>query len=176
MPEYSEGAVMNGIRETRRTPRLAYDVPIRVFATDFKGRDFVEDSTTLAVNLHGAKIRLGRELIPDQEIRILSRKTGRDAIFRVVCRAGDAGNWSSFWGVECMNPAHNIWGISFPELRPRDQNAVRAMLQCPECRIRELLYLDEQLLEKMETGGGLVRGCLSCGKTGQWKRVPYYES
>ncbi|MHB8654076.1 MAG: hypothetical protein ACYDA9_09375 [Terriglobia bacterium] len=176
MPEHSEGAVINGIRENRRTPRLAYGVPIRVYATDFKGRDFVEDSTTLAVNLHGAKIRLGRELIPDQEIRILSGKTGRDAIFRVVCRAGDTHDKSTFWGVECMNPDHNIWGISFPDLRPRDQNAVRAMLQCPECRIRELLYLDEPILEKMERMGGLVRGCLSCGKTGQWKRVPYYEA
>jgi hypothetical protein len=155
---------------------LALGVPIRVYATDFKGRDFVEDSTTLAVNLHGAKIRLGRELIPDQEIRILSGKTGREAIFRVVCRAGDTENRNTFWGVECMNPAHNIWGISFPELGPQDQNAVRAMLQCPECRIRELLYLDEPILEKMETMGGLVRGCLSCGKTGQWKKVPYYES
>lgn len=176
MANNSEGAVINGIRESRRTPRLAYGVPIRVYATDFKGRDFVEDSTTLAVNLHGAKIRLGRELISDQEIRILSGKTGREAIFRVVCRAGDSENRNTFWGVECINPDHNIWGISFPELRPRDQNAVRAMLQCPECRIRELLYLDEPILEKMETMGDLVRGCLSCGKTGQWKKVPYYES
>ena len=149
----------------RRTPRLAIGLPIRVFATDFQGRDFVEDSTTIAVNLHGAKIRLGRELIPDQEIRILSGRTGREAIFRVVGRAGDSRNRSTFWGVECLNPDHNIWGVAFPRLTPKDQVAVRVMLRCPECRVRELIYLDEALLEGMEAAGGLLRGCLTCRRT-----------
>jgi hypothetical protein len=175
MAENSVKEALAGNRE-RRTPRLALDVPIRVFATDFRGRDFVEDATTVAINLHGAKIRLDHELIPDQEIRILSGKTGREAIFRVVAKAGNAENRSTFWGVECLNPSHNIWGLNFPELGPRDQNGVRAMVQCPECRIRELLFLDEPLLEKVASSGGLLRGCLSCGKTALWKQVPYYES
>jgi len=96
-----ESSVREGLagNRERRTPRIAIELPIRVFATDFKGKDFVEDSTTVAVNLHGARIRLGRELIPEQEIRILSGKTGREGVFRVVGRAGDSENRSSFWGV-----------------------------------------------------------------------------
>ncbi len=175
MLENSVRTALAGIRE-RRAPRLAVEVPIRVFATDYKGRDFVEDSSTIVVNLHGAKIRLGRELIPDQEIRILSGKTGREAIFRVVGRAGESDRRVTFWGVECMNPAHNIWGLSFPQLEAQDQDAVRAMLQCPDCHARELVFMDEPLLEKVGTLGGLLRGCLTCGKKGQWKQVPYYES
>lgn len=175
MVENSIREALAGNRE-RRTPRIALDLPIRVFATDFKGRDFVEDSSTVAVNMHGAKIRLDHELIPDQEIRILSGKTGREAIFRVVAKAGNAVNRTTFWGVECMNPEHNIWGLAFPVLGPRDQNGVRAMVQCPECRVRELLFLDEPLLQRVASAGGLLRGCLSCGKTALWKQVPYYES
>jgi hypothetical protein len=175
MLETSVKEALAGNRE-RRTPRIALDLPIRVYATDFKGRDFVEDSTTVAINLHGAKIRLDHELLPEQEIRILSGKTGREAIFRVVAKAGNAENRSTFWGVECMNPEHNIWGISFPILGPRDQKGVRALLQCPECRVRELLFVDEPLLEKVTSSGGLLRGCLTCGKTALWKQVPYYES
>jgi hypothetical protein len=171
----SQSIALTGVRE-RRTPRLAMGVPIRIFATDYRGMDFVEDSSTIAINLHGAKIRLGRELIPDQEIRILSGKTGREAIFRVVGRASESMSRVSFWGVECLNPNHNIWGIAFPRLTPEDKNAVRVMMQCPECRVRELLYLDETLLEKIESVGGLLRGCLTCGHSGQWKQVPYYES
>src|ERR1700682_1247952 len=102
MMENAEKAAITGIRE-RRTPRLALGVPIRVYATDYQGRDFVEDSRTVAINLHGAKIRLGRELIPDQEIRILSGRTGREAIFRVIGRAGDTDKRCTFWGVECVN-------------------------------------------------------------------------
>jgi hypothetical protein len=171
----AERAAITGVRE-RRTPRLALGVPIRVFAIDYLGRDFVEDSSTLVINLHGAKIRLDRELIPDQEIRILSGKTGREAIFRVVSRAGTSDHRQSFWGVECMNPDHNIWGVFFPRREQEDQNSVRVMLQCPQCKVRELLYLDELLLEKIEAAGGLLRGCLTCGHSGHWKQVPYYES
>lgn len=114
--------------------------------------------------------------MPEQEIRILSGRTGREAIFRVVSRAGQSGSRYSYWGVECTNPAHNIWGIRFPRLCPEDQATVRVMLQCPECRLRELVHLDETLLGNMEAAGGLLRGCLSCGKTGQWRQVPYFDS
>lgn len=173
--EHRTLAVHSGARR-RRTPRLAVSVPIRVFATDYKGRDFVEDATTLAVNLHGAKIRLGRELIPEQEIRILSIQTGSEAIFRVVGRAGVSEGPQTYWGVESTTPARNIWGISFPAPNPADQHSVRVMLRCPECRVREVVYLDELLLQKIEAAGGLLRGCLTCGRTGHWKQVPYGDA
>ncbi len=160
----------------RRTSRVALNLPIRVFAIDFKGVDFVEDTTTIVVNLHGAKIRLFRQLIPEQEIRILSRRTGRDGVFRVVGRAGETEVRHSFWGVECTNPGSNIWGIQFPQLGPKDQTSIRVMLQCPDCHVRELLYLDEPLLESIQDLGGLLRGCLTCGKTGLWRQVPYYDA
>src|SRR5713226_3323527 len=84
----------------RRTPRLAVGLPIRVYAIDFKGVDFTEDSTTVVVNLHGAKICLARQLIPEQEIRILSRTTDQEAVFRVVGRVGGTENQHTFWGIE----------------------------------------------------------------------------
>jgi len=174
MMENLQGATIVDARQ-RRTPRLALGLPIRVFATDFKGRSFVEDSTTIAINLHGAKIRLGRELVPEQELRILSGKTGREAIFRVVGKAADSENRYTVWGVECLNPDHNIWGVAFPPLGLKDQVAVRVTLRCPECRVRETVYLNEPLLETIDTVGGLLRGCLTCGKTGQWKRIPCFE-
>src|SRR6266567_7466803 len=161
-----------GGNRDRRTPRLALELPIRIFATDLKGKGFVEDSTTVAINLHGARIRLGRDLIPEQEIRILNGKTGREGIFRVVGKSGKSETRISFWGVECTNPGENIWGVNFPRLGPQDQNLVRAMLQCPVCRVREQVFLDEPLLSTVATHGGLLRGCLACGQTGQWKQVP----
>jgi hypothetical protein len=173
-----EGSVKEalGVNRERRTPRIAIELPIRVFATDFKGKDFVEDSTTVAINFHGARIRLGRELVPEQEIRILSGKTGREGVFRVVGRAGNSESKVSYWGVECLSTGQNIWGISFPELGPQDQTLVRAMLQCPACQVREVVFIDELLLGKVASNGGLLRGCLTCGKTGPWKQVPYYQT
>lgn len=162
--------------QQRRSARLALNLPVRIFAFDFKGKDFVEDSTTLVVNRHGAKIRLVRQVVPDQEIRILCRKNGREDIFRVVAKALGTGNRCTFWGVECKNPERNIWGVHFPTLGPQDQTSVRIMLQCPECHVRELVYVDEPLLQATHEMGGLVRGCISCGYSGLWKQVPFFDS
>lgn len=49
------------------------------------------------------------------------------------------------------------------------------MLQCPHCLIRELVYIDESLVESLEHIEGLTRGCLECRKPGVWKVVPYVE-
>lgn len=160
----------------RRSCRLALRLPIRVFGIDFKGTDFVEDSTTVVVNLHGAKIRLARRLVPEQEVRILSGRTGQEAVFRVVSWLEESESQRVFWGVECLNPGQNIWGVSFPVLGPKDQSSARVMLQCPECRTRELLNLDEPLLESMHAVGGLRRLCLACGRSALWQQVPYYEA
>jgi hypothetical protein len=160
----------------RRSPRLAIRLPIRVYGTDFRGTDFVEDSSTLVVNLHGAKIRLIRQLIPEQEIRIACRPTEQEAVFRVVCQAGEIQGRHSFWGVETLSPEENIWGVSFPAMGPEDRGSVRVLLQCPKCLARELHYLNEPLLQAIEEVGGLLRACPTCKATGLWKQIPYGEA
>jgi uncharacterized C2H2 Zn-finger protein len=103
----------------RRSPRSALELPIRVFGTDFQGRDFVEDSTTLVVSRHGGKIQLMRKLIPEQEIRILCQGNNREGLFRVVSQASEPVSEFSFWGIECLNPSENIWEGAQPRPRPK---------------------------------------------------------
>ena len=167
------GVARTGVR---RSTRLAVSLPIRVYAIDYKGTDFVEDSTTVVVNFYGARIRLNHRLLPEQEIRIRSLKTSHEAVFRVVSRVGSPDNRFAYWGVECLTPSPEIWGISFPPLGPEDQRAVRALLRCPICRAQEVIYLDEPLLESIQELGGLLRGCVKCGQTGIWEPVPYTET
>jgi len=161
--------------QQRRSCRIAASIPIRVYAADFRAKEFVEDTTTLVVSHHGARIRLIRQLIPDQEVRVLSLTTRLEAVFRVVSKAPDSEGACTSWGIESMSPERNIWGIRFPELQQRDQAAVRVMLQCPHCLVRELVYVDEPRVESLEHIEGLTRGCLSCRKSGVWKVVPYVE-
>lgn len=160
----------------RRSPRLALELPIRVFGSDSEGAEFVEDSRTLAVSQHGAKIRLSHQLTPDHEIRIVCLETNEEAVFRVVAKASAAAPSHMLWGIECLNPAHDIWGVNAPPLGPEDQRSVRVMLECPDCRTRELFFVDESRLESIRDFGGVVRDCKACGSTGIWKQVPYYES
>jgi hypothetical protein len=175
MTQNSPGSGEEARTGVRRSTRLAVSLPIRVYAIDFKGVDFIEDSTTVVVNYNGAKIRLTHQLIPDQEIRIQSVKTSTEAIFRVVSRVGNLEDRFTYWGVECLTPSDSVWGMNFPEPGPDDQRSVRALLRCPICRSREVLHLDEPLLESIQELGGLLRGCLKCGQTGIWEQVPYTE-
>lgn len=159
----------------RRSCRVALSVPIRVFGTDYRGVFFTEDTVTVVVNLHGAKIRMTHQLLPDQEILLFSHPTRQDALFRVVSKVGGSDHQYTYWGVENLEPKRNIWGVHFPELQAADQLAVRVVLQCPTCSTRESVWVDEALLTAFQEQGGLPRGCLTCKTSGVWKLLPFQE-
>jgi hypothetical protein len=156
----------------RRSCRLALSFPIRIFGSDFEGNPFMEDTFSVVVSLHGAKIRSAQPLHPGQEIRLLSLTTHLKAPFLVVSRVGDAAREFKFWGLESLEPGKNLWGVKFPELRVGDQASVRLLLECPDCFRREFIYADEPLLESLQTRSGVMRRCLLCKKATFWTPVP----
>ena len=85
----------------RRSRRLALTIPIRVYGIDYKGTDFSEDSTTVVVNWHGTKIRLVRQLLPDQEVCLFRRATMHSSasfpkrpVTKIPIHSGDWNVWS----------------------------------------------------------------------------------
>jgi hypothetical protein len=148
-------------------------VPIRVFGVDYRGKDFTEEANTVIVNLHGAKIRLSHQLLPDSEIRLHSHPTGQDSVFRVVSKLQSSELKFTYWGVENLEPDKNIWGVEIPEILPGDQLKVRVTLECPICSSRESLRADEILLAALQEKGGVERGCKVCRSTGLWKLLPF---
>ena len=135
--------------QTRRSCRVAMSLPIRVFGVDFRGIDFTEEALTVIVNLHGAKIRLAHQLLPDAEIRVVNHSTGRDAMFRVVSKL---------------------------QLLPMDQlKGRRITLQCPSCSGLKSLRVDKPLLASLQEKGGVERTCKVCNTPGLWKLMPYDE-
>ena len=159
--------------QTRRSCRVALSVPIRVIGIDYRGMDFTEEALTIIVNLHGAKIRMTHQLLPDSEIRLLSHPTGRDSLFRVVSKLQSSELKFTYWGVENLDPEKNIWGVDIPELRPGDQLKVRVVLECPTCSTRESLHADESLLAALQEKGGVERTCKVCNDPGLWKLLPF---
>ena len=158
----------------RRSCRVAVSVPIRVYGIDFRGIDFSEEAFTIIVNLHGAKIRLAHQLLPDSEIRLLSHPTGRDSVFRVVSKLRSSELKHTYWGIENLNPEKNIWGVEIPEIVPEDQLKVRVTIECPNCSARDFLRADESLLATLQEKGGTERTCQVCKKPGLWKLLPYW--
>ncbi len=159
--------------KTRRSCRVALSVPIRVFGIDYRGIDFTEEAFTIIVNLHGAKIRMSHQLLPDSEIRLISRPTGQDSLFRVVSKLQSPELQYTYWGVENLDPGKNIWGVDIPELPPGEQANVEVALECPTCSTRESLRADATLLASLEEKGGVQRTCIVCNASGLWKLLPY---
>lgn len=162
--------------QARRSCRVALSVPIRVFGFDYRGVDFTEESHTLIVNRHGAKIRMAHQLLPDSEIRLVSHPTGLDSLFRVVSKLQSSDLQFTYWGVENLDPQKNIWGVDIPELRPEDQLRVRVVVACPKCSARESLRGDETLLASLQEKGGVQRTCKVCHSSELWKLLPFQEA
>ena len=159
--------------QSRRSCRVALSVPIRVIGIDYRGIDFTEEALTLVVNLHGAKIRMTHQMMPDSEFRLLSHPTGLDALFRVVSKLQSSELKFTYWGVENMDPEKNIWGVDIPELRPGFQIKVRVMMECPTCSAHQPLFADETLLASLHEKGGVERTCEACKTPGLWKLLPF---
>jgi len=159
--------------QTRRSCRVALSVPIRIIGIDFRGIDFTEEALTTVVNLHGAKIRMTHQLMPDSEIRLLSHPTGQDSVFRVVSKLQSAELKFTYWGVENMDPEKNIWGVDIPAIEAGDQVKVRVIIECPTCSAHVALRLDEAQLAALQEKGGVERTCNGCNTPGLWKLLPF---
>ena len=157
----------------RRSCRVALSIPIRVIGIDYRGIDFTEEATTIIVNLHGAKIRLLHQLMPDSEIRVLSRPTGVESVFRVVSKLESPELKFTYWGVENLEPGKNIWGVDIPELQPGYQTKVGVMMECPVCSARESVFADEHLVASLQEKGGMERTCLVCKNLALWTLLPF---
>jgi hypothetical protein len=158
---------------SRRSCRVALSVPIRVIGIDFRGIDFTEEALTLIVNLHGAKIRMLHQMMPDSEIRLFSHPTGQDSLFRVVSKLQSPELKFTYWGVENLEPERNIWGVKIPELPPGYPAKVGVTMECPKCSARQSWFADETLLAMVQEKGGMESRCPVCRVSGLWKLVPF---
>ena len=74
---------------------------------------FTEETWTVEVNRTGARIALKHAVAPNDTIRIADLENLREADFRVLdpvrLEQGELGEW----GVECLEPDHNLWDIKF---------------------------------------------------------------
>jgi PilZ domain len=156
-------------KDSRRSDRVPVELPIVVTGTDAMGAGFLEQTITVMVGRHGAKILLMRKLVPDQEINVRCLKTAVESDARIVGQIGsEAGK--HYYGVELLDAGANLWGIDFPEQSESDRAVGRVLLECVRCHSQELTYLDEFEVEVLETNQSLSRPCRRCTDTSVWKK------
>jgi hypothetical protein len=112
-PSKTEKADIEGAA-ARRSTRLAIAIPITFSGKDAAGNAFKENTRTIIVNKHGAKILTAHQMTLGAEVQVENRAlglTGRACIVwisekRLPQKPGEVG-------IQLFE-AENIWGIEFP--------------------------------------------------------------
>lgn len=160
-----------GAERKRRTERVLLRIPIEVKRATPDGTPFNEKTFTLVLNRDGARISLRSTLKPNDRLTITNLQTNLSCPFRVVERATDTlGDGLPEWGVECLEPDVNFWGINFPKkvMAQAAPELVDALLECSRCQGRELSQLSLDQYRQLISQSALDRNCVKCGAETQW--------
>lgn len=96
---------------------MALNAPVGLSGEDRRRVPFTTSAKATNLNLHGAAIRLGRELVVGSTV-LVRNKRGTEVPARVVAQlAAPQGSFS--YAIEFLEEderAKNFWGIAFPSL------------------------------------------------------------
>ncbi len=154
-------------QENRRSSRVKLKLPIQISGTNAMGGGFIEHGLAEVVNRHGAKIYLTNALVRDQEIRVLSLATGREANARVRGLIGKEPKGYCY-GIQLLDVEVNIWGIEFL-LLPESRRFVRMLLECVRCHTEELVILNEFEVEVLGANNSFSKDCSRCKDINPWQ-------
>jgi hypothetical protein len=154
--------------EKRRSDRLMITLPLVVEGKDTKGQPFDNTARTITVNRHGARIVTPRPLRAGQTITVTNIASRRKCQFRVVGPVSPATDRGGEWGIECLDPNEDIWGIQFPPVLATDEIQSKALLECQECGTTALMHVSLVDVEVLETSGILTKPCTHCERETRW--------
>jgi len=100
----------------RRSQRVLVQVGVRIRGKDAQGKDFEENTQTLAINAHGALVLLNARLTSGAVVHMKHNKTEEEQECHVAflgpVRSGKSGNWSGVY-----RAASNVLACSLPSRR-----------------------------------------------------------
>ena len=158
--------------DRRRSTRPGLRIPIQVEGKGADGEPFKETTYTLAVNRHGARVRLKHTPRPNDHIMITNlQRRQQPCLFRVVELAAESIFEEPEWGIECLEPDRNFWGVYFPENRKERSRpeGIDALLECTLCHSREMAELTLDQHHELVAQFSLARSCRKCGMKTEWR-------
>jgi hypothetical protein len=151
----------------RRSDRILAPVRIRVIGNDASGVSFGEETVTVSFNQQGARISLTHSLLPDDVVLIMNLENGIEEEFRVVGGLQEVFGSRREWGVEAVNPASAIWGITFTQ--PAEGLQPKVLIECGACKKAVQSPLSSIEYDVLLSTGLISRHCDRCGETTRWK-------
>jgi len=128
--------------EKRRSQRILLTVPIFVSGIRMNNAPFTEHTTTVAVNAHGALIRLREAVTVGQLVKVTNIGIEEEVVCTVDVDSGEPDE--PMVGIEFAQPNARFWRVSFP---PLDWN-----LRSPEAKqvTKSSLAADKPQLAKKQ--------------------------
>jgi hypothetical protein len=162
--------------EYRRSDRVYIELRIQISGVDAIGGSFAEQTQTLVVSRHGAKVISRHVLVPQQSLNLRCYRTGIETLVRVVGQIGHVEE-GYYYGLEVADAQVNVWGIEFPSLRETEGAAGRVLLECVRCHAQEVVHLDVFALEVLLANQTLTRPCKQCPGLGNtlWQQAAVRE-
>ena len=102
--------------QRRRSTRIDYETPVILSGRDSKGQPFREETLTLIVNIHGAKVRTSHQIMVGMLVTVESVRTGEGG--KAVCvNVYDPSSEHPYRAIalQLIQPK-NIWGLENPPL------------------------------------------------------------
>jgi hypothetical protein len=161
----------------RSSDRVSVTLLLEASGTDQHGKEFKEPARTLLINRGGAVIVLERELVPEQQIHLRRRtpsEAHRQSPARVVREIG-RGREGYLYGVAILCNEIDLWGVAFPSIAESTEAVAKMLLECSQCRVREVVYLKEPELRAFETNRGIARQCKTCGVPSVWTQASHED-
>ena len=154
--------------DTRRSGRIPKQIAITLVGSDIEGRVFSERTKTVLLSRHGAGIQSTYKLSAEQELVIRSEESHKEIEARVVGQIGSDGD-TYIYGVAFLDSKINFWGLDFPDLTESEKRASKTLIECGNCRTREMADHSDLAADVMAVNKGIVRYCKKCGSSTLWK-------
>ena len=146
--------------------------PIKVSGTGANGLPFEEETFTVVIGGYGAQIALHNTPCLGEQLTITNLRNGKASPFRLVRRMGRSSTTEDEWGVECLRPEGQFWGIHFPvraaPCPPAEGEMIEALLQCHQCGTQEMARLTWGEYKTLGQRLFLRRECEQCVAPTDW--------
>jgi hypothetical protein len=124
--------ITNPTGARRRSQRVLMQVAVRIRGTDAQGKNFEEETETLAINAHGALVLMSSRVTSGGKFLMHHLRTKEEEECHVVF-LGPVRNGKAEVGLEFLTSRPTFWRVAFPPedwtpKHPEARNATRTRL------------------------------------------------
>jgi hypothetical protein len=99
--------------QSRRTQRVQITIPVLIRGKS-ENKSFEEETETIAVNAHGCEVLLKTQVVQNQQLWLVHRKTAEELPSTVVYLGKQEPGKTRAVGIAFGEPSPLFWRISFP--------------------------------------------------------------